>query len=249
MSKYFTLEKNIRLRRIPEIHNYCNHWCERCPLAHRCGVYQVNSQGADISILSQGLEPAEKGGKNPFEELNLKASADLEEVIKKQEAKAPLNLSEHVLMQNFQHWEDFYQSTVEYLEKDLVHEYLAMPILRKQEEQEIDNAFSVLEYYQGFLGPKLSRALGGKHDFVEGLELMQSDWNGTAKLALLVLADIIKAIEKLLHYFGETESKLMRFWQLSQNLKDQMKHEFPYARNFVRPGFDILGLGHNLGLE
>ena len=235
------------MRRIPEIHNYCNHWCERCPLAHRCGVYQVNSQGADISILSEGIEPAQE--KHVFKDINLKANADLEEVIKKQEAKTPLNLSEHPLMQNLLHWEDFHQNTVGYLKKDLLPAYLAMPILRKQKEQEIDNAFSILEYYQGFLRPKLSRALGGKHDFVEGLELMQSDWNGTAKLALLVLEDIIKAIEKLLHYFDENEAKLMRFWQLSQNLRDQMKHEFPYARNFVRPGFDTLGLGHNLGFE
>jgi len=237
------------LRRIPEIHNYCNHWCERCPLAHRCGVYQVHSQGADISILPKGMEPGEEREENVFKDLNLEASADLEEVIKKQEAKTPLNLQEHSLMQKFQDWEKYYQRLILYLEKDLLKEYLKKPILRKQKEQQIDNAFCVLEYYQNFLGPKLSRALGGKHDFVDGLELMQSDWNGSAKLSLLVLEDIGKAIEKLLHYFGESDTKLMRFWQLSQNLKDQVKHEFPYALEFLRPGFDTLGLGHNLGLE
>lgn len=237
------------MRRIPEIQNYCNRWCERCPLAHRCGVYQVNSAGTDISVLTEGIEPAEKAEKNPFEELNLNDSAALEKVIKRQEDKSPLSLHNHPLMQSLKHWEEFYHSLVVYLAKDLLQEYLAKAILRKPKEQEIDNAFSVLEYYQNFLGPKLSRALGGKHDYVEGLELLQSDWNGSAKVSLLVLEDICKAIEKLLHYFGEKDTKLMRFWQLSQNFKDQLKHEFPYALDFTRPGFDNLGLGHNLGLE
>ncbi len=218
-------------------------------MAHRCGVYQVNSQGKDISILTEGIEPAHQQEENPFQDLDLEATAALQEVRKKQEEKAPLNLAENALMQDFEEWELFYSSVLRYLKNNLLKEYLNKPILRKQKEQEIDNAFSVLEYYQNFLGPKLSRALGGKHDFVEGLELIQSDWNGSAKLSLLVLDDICKATEKLLQCFTENDAKLMRFWQLSQNLKGQIRHEFPYALEFVRPGFDTLGLHHNLGLE
>jgi len=238
------------LRRIPEIQNYCNRWCQRCPLAHRCGVYQViNSANEDISVLAEGTEPSEEENDNIFQDFNPEASAALEEVKKEQEKRAPLNLHENALMQNFKQWNAHYEKLLAYLQYDLLKEYLSKPILRKQKEQEIDNAFSVLYRYKDFLGPKLTRALGGKHDYVEGLELLQSDWNGTAKISLLVLSDICLATEKLLQYYGESEQKLIRFWQLSQNLRDQMRHEFPYALSFTRPGFDTLGLQHNLGLK
>jgi hypothetical protein len=249
-NKKFTLEENILLRRIPEIQNYCNRWCQRCPLAHRCGVYQViNSDSEDISVLAEGTESSEVESENPFANLDLDSNEALQKVKKEQEKRAPLNLQKHALMQSFHQWDEYYQKLLLYLETSLLKEYLAKPILRKQKEQEIDNAFSALDRYKDFIGPKLSRALGGKHDFVQGLELLQSDWNGTAKISLLVLNDICLATEKLLQYMGDSEQMLIRFWQLSQNLRDEMRHEFPYAQSFIRPGFDTLGLRHNLGLE
>jgi hypothetical protein len=238
------------LRRIPEIQNYCNRWCKRCPLAHRCAIYQViNSASQDISVLAEGTESGDEENENPFQDFDPEASAALEEVKKEQEKRGPLNLHENALMQSFRQWNEHYQKLLVDLEHDLLKEYLSKPILRKQKEQEIDNAFSVLDWYKGFIGPKLSRALGGKLDYVEGLELEQSDWNGSAKIILLAMTDICLATEKLLYYFGENEQSLIRFWQMSENLKTTIQHDFPYAMHFIRPGFDTLGLQHNLGLQ
>ena len=29
---------------ISEVHNYCDHWCERCPLTHRCAIYDPSTE-------------------------------------------------------------------------------------------------------------------------------------------------------------------------------------------------------------
>jgi hypothetical protein len=239
------------LRRIPQIQNYCNRWCERCPLAHRCGVFQVrNSKLEDLSILAEGSEiNAAEETQNPFADLNLRESEELQEIKRIQEQLPPLDLNINPLMQNFREWNSFYQDLLAWLEAELLKPWLDMPILRQQKDQEIDNAFSVLNWYKDFIGPKLSRALGGKHEFVEGLELEQSDWNGSAKIILLAVKDVSLSTEKLLHYFGENEQSLIRFWQLTENFKTAIQHDFPYAMHFTRPGFDTLGLQHNLGLQ
>jgi hypothetical protein len=32
---------------IPGIHNYCDRWCERCPMTTRCAVFAEEEQSAD----------------------------------------------------------------------------------------------------------------------------------------------------------------------------------------------------------
>lgn len=186
---------------------------------------------------------------NPFKDLDLEKSKVLSKVQAIREERPPLNLDANATMISFREWNHHYLETVPWLETDFLKDWLAIPILRKQKEQAIDNAFSVLKWYQDFIGAKLLRALGGKHEHVEGLERSQSDWNGSAKVALLALEDIIAATEKLLQITDGREPQLIRFWQLSQNFKEELGHEFPYAFEFIRPGFDTLGLKSNLGLD
>lgn len=44
---------------IPEIHNYCDRWCERCPFTARCRVFAMEQElpddSADIETVVQNL--------------------------------------------------------------------------------------------------------------------------------------------------------------------------------------------------
>jgi hypothetical protein len=88
---------------------------------------------------------------------------------------------------------------------------------------------------------KVHRALSGFVCRDEALEHdpIQSDWNGSAKVARLMLADS-KAAWELLFDLGEAsaDAPIRQVVRLLDEIDAGLARRFPHAMDFVRPGFD-----------
>jgi hypothetical protein len=91
---------------------------------------------------------------------------------------------------------------------------------------------------------KIYRALHGLAEggvFCED-DPVQNDWNGSAKLARLLLSES-KSAWKVVMREGEAaeNSPLLELLTLLNRIDDGLGERFPDAMNFVRPGFDETG--------
>jgi hypothetical protein len=106
---------------------------------------------------------------------------------------------------------------------------------------EVDAAVETIGWYAGMVGAKVYRAL---HGFAESDELaeedvVQNDWNGSAKLARLIVSEskdawgvVLKAGD------APADSPLTELIGLLDRIEAGLAERFPRAMEFLRPGFD-----------
>ena len=104
----------------------------------------------------------------------------------------------------------------------------------------IADAVEVIRWYQYQLYVKLMRAL--EQDDWEDEETdgdpMQTDSNGSAKVALLAMDRSIGAWGELREYLPEQEESILETLVHLDRLRRKTEKTFPDARKFKRPGFD-----------
>ena len=105
----------------------------------------------------------------------------------------------------------------------------------------MNDVLAVLYWYQFFIAAEIERGLHGLLD-VEGFEDTtelndsRSDANGSVKIALIAIERSILALTYLL---DANNAQIIRpFIELLESLKQKTEKKLPYARDFVRPGFD-----------
>jgi len=184
---------------------------------------------------------------NPLKDFDWEEANEMEAQMQAREKQEPFDFQRHPLQKTLQHWTQLYQSVFLALATDKKR-LQEETFLNDPQEQRLDNALAVLAHYQFMLEPKLVRALGGLHDSA-GLDFSpQNDANGSAKLCLLSLRQVQGAAMQLLHLKPELEIDLQRFIQASEKLREGILDAFPQALDFVRPGFDTLGVQEDLGV-
>jgi hypothetical protein len=106
---------------------------------------------------------------------------------------------------------------------------------------EVDTAVETIGSYAGKVGAKVYRALHGYADRSEVLEddVVQNDWNGTAKLARLIVGQS-KAAWRVVMEAGEAaaDSPLTELVNMLDRIDAGLAERFPRAMEFLRPGFD-----------
>ena len=102
-------------------------------------------------------------------------------------------------------------------------------------------AIDTIGWYSGLIPAKIGRALHGaanEERFVDE-DPVQNDWNGSAKVARLAIAESIDAWRTL---FEAGDTPVDASIRGTANLLEQMDRDlavrFPLAMEFVRPGFD-----------
>jgi hypothetical protein len=165
---------------ISGIYNYCDRWCERCPLAARCLVYateQADDVSADPethdinsakfwsrmeSIFQEAhemiLELAEEGG------LDREELEDEEDLINRdqhrQDAKQhELSLSARRYAEMVQQW-----FTEEFAVEENVHDDTTGKSKNTEDDIDVSDAIEVIRWYQFFVAAKVYRALMGLED-------------------------------------------------------------------------------------
>jgi len=165
---------------ISGIYNYCDRWCERCPLTARCLVYtteQADDASADPevhdinsakfwsrleSIFQEAhemiMELAEEAGMDR-EEFEAEA-VTLDRAQHREDAKHhELSLSARRYAELVQYW-----FVEEFAVEGNVHDDTTGKSKNTQDDIDVSDAIEVIRWYQFFIAAKVYRALMGRDD-------------------------------------------------------------------------------------
>lgn len=223
---------------ISGIYNYCDRWCERCPLTSRCLVY-MTEQEDDASpetretrneafwrklntIFQETRELIVEWAREAGVDLNATTEADDGRSKRKRQL-----VDNHPLTKLGKK----YANTA----SDWFREF-EPPI----ELSDLEDAREVIQWYQYQIAVKTMRALSGRKEELEDPETADfpKDSDGSAKVALIGIDRSMAAWRMMqLSLPDRVESIVPLILQL-ERLRQQLEKSFPQARDFVRPGFD-----------
>jgi hypothetical protein len=244
---------------ITSIYNYCDRWCERCTFTTRCRNFESTSK-----LSSEELDINNEAFWNNISSNFTKAIDMLHEAAKKHGIE--IKPMEQEKAQAYEKKEAFIKTSVNNhaLSKLCrLYQKAAIPFLKKSEgmadktrelvsglrmgiktEEEVTytiadmgDCFQILEWYLFFIDAKLQRALHGKLEDDED-DNIQTDSNGSAKIALIAIKRSINALLKLYKLTPANEDILLHLLTLSSELEKTVLIEFPNVMQFKRPGFD-----------
>jgi hypothetical protein len=175
---------------ISGIYNYCDRWCERCPLTARCLVYtteQADDVSADPevhdinsakfwsrleSIFQEAhemiLELAEEAGMDR-EEFEAEAVTVDREQHREDAKHHELSLSARRYAELVQHW-----FIDEFAVEGHVHDDTTGKSKNTEDDIEVSDAIEVIRWYQFFIAAKVYRALMGRDDKIVEDDLAES---------------------------------------------------------------------------
>ncbi|MBW8049506.1 MAG: hypothetical protein FVQ77_04040 [Cytophagales bacterium] len=255
------LAKNPKF--ISGIYNYCDRWCEKCPMTSKCLLYaQEKEEMSDTDVndmenekfwekihtnFEMVREMIEEDAKRLGIDLDLN-DPELEEISKKEELKekeaenhelsgAAMKYSEMVDVW-FKNEKKLFEQKSDELITNVKIGLDEKKVLT--EATEIADATEVIRWYQHQIFVKLMRGLTNDDDLFDDFEedLIQNDANGSVKVALLGIDRSIGAFETLRNYFTEKNDSLLDFLIHLDRLRRKTEQHFPNARKFIRAGFD-----------
>ena len=224
---------------ISGVYNYCDRWCERCPLTSRCLVYATEQEDNDsprnrdtcneafwrkVTAIFQDTRKlivvwAEEAG------VDLNRTSDDDDSRGKRKRQLvdnhPLTKAGKKYANTASDWFREFDQTIELCD--------------------LEDAREVIQWYQYQIAVKTMRALSGrKEESEEDPEIMDfpKDSDGSAKVALIGIDRSIAAWRMVqLSLPDRVESIVPLILQL-ERLRIRLEKSFPQARDFIRPGFD-----------
>lgn len=245
---------------IPGVHNYCDRWCERCPLATRCSVYAMENApeerrskaDADEEAFWKDIEENLQVAIELLTEMCLEEGLDPDELAagewEREEEYHIHEVKDNDLvkkagqyMQTTEQWFDSAEGRFAAKNQEL-HEQVRLQLPNTApgaESEKLGEMIEVIQRYSMLIPAKVRRAVGGQLRGVPDLiEDMPRDYDGSAKVALIAIDRSIAAWSRLRkHLPGDGDDILDICLQLTA-LRKALETAFPDARAFVRPGFD-----------
>ncbi len=107
-------------------------------------------------------------------------------------------------------------------------------------ETALANALEIISWDSHLIHVKIMRAVDGRDEYPDGDSFdkgpLRSDWNGSAKVALLSIERSEACWRIVAEATGDEAAAVLA--QTLTRLKDTLLEECPYANRFHRPGFD-----------
>jgi hypothetical protein len=223
---------------ISGIYNYCDRWCERCPLTSRCLVYATEQEDDDSpqsrdlrneafwrklsAIFQETREMIVDWAQNAGIDFN--AFAEEDEARHKRKRQLVDN---HPLTRAGKK----YANTA----TDWFREFDQM-----LEVSDAEDAREVIQWYQYQIAVKTIRALSGRKEELEDPEIADfpRDSDGSAKVALIGIDRSIAAWRMMQMSLPDRVESIVPLILQLERLRLRLEKSFPHARAFVRPGFD-----------
>jgi hypothetical protein len=251
-------------RFIPGVYNYCDRWCERCPLSNRCLNYAMEKERDDGDPASRDLanekfwrkldetfqetialvrEEAKARGIS-LEDPKLRAEVIARERAERRRAakNRPLARAAMAYVTAADQWlqgaKPLLAAKVEEL-KTQARLQIGDP---RAEVEQLSDFTDVIRWYQHFIYVKLCRAIDSRAreelETDEEMKQFPRDSDGTAKIALIALDRSISAWAGLREKLGNDADAILDLLAQLTALRREAEKLFPNARAFVRPGFD-----------
>jgi hypothetical protein len=234
---------------IPGIYNWCDRWCERCRFRTRCltaamhaDIEQAAARGEEFSTadwLDRNLEPY-NGPPRPWldeilEAANRPLSEEQQREIDRQEAERERRLKADALVLDAKEYGDIAAKVARVL----------VAQLKEQGDSVVLAALDAIEHQALCIGSKTYRACsGGILDAMADIELddeeeQQSDYNGSAKIARLMIAESRECWAVLMQIGrAMADGVPLKMVGRLDRLDRDLAARFPRAMSFTRPGFD-----------
>jgi len=241
---------------ISGIYNYCDRWCERCPLSSRCLLYASELEDDDGSPESRDIQNEAfwkklssifRETQGMLKEWADEAGVDLNEI----KDEDDLNLrrkrrqaDKHALATAGKKYAN--AASDWFREFDQIEEVsdLAATETEVDEADRLVDAREIIHWYQYQIAVKTIRALSSRFEECEFDEVddYPRDSDGSAKVALLGIDRSIAAWRLVQMSISERSESIVPLILQLERLRQRTERQFPNARSFVRPGFDeILG--------
>jgi hypothetical protein len=238
---------------IPGIYNYCDRWCERCPMTSRCMNYALseeeldNPQARDINnesfwkkmseILQVTLEMVKEAAQEQgidLDSLDGKLAAEEYEKNRDIAEDHECGRAAKSYSQMVKNWFDSAEELFEGKAEDLsLQVQLGLPNSNPVGEAAgLKDSVDVIRWYQHFIYVKLVRAITGS------LEEVSQDSAGSAKIALIAMDRSIAAWGQMSQHFPQHKDNILDILVHLDRLRGKAEELFPDARGFIRPGFD-----------
>ncbi len=242
---------------ISGIYNYCDRWCERCPLTSRCLVYATEKEDDDSSqthdltneafwrklgtIFQETRDMIADWAREAGIDLN-RAEEEDDPVQRKRKRQQvdnhPLACAGKRYANDASDWFRHLDQVVEVNDSQAGESDV-------ESNERLEDAREVIQWYQYQIAVKTMRALSARIDEREpdreNAEFPK-DSDGSAKVALIGIDRSIAAWRLMQLSLPERESSIVPLILQLERLRQRIEKVFPEAREFVRPGFDeILG--------
>jgi hypothetical protein len=225
---------------ISGIYNYCDRWCERCPLTSRCLVYATEQEDDDApeshDLLNEAfwrqLSSVFLETREMIVEWAREAGVDLSEPVAEDEIRShrkrqlidnhPLARCGKKYANAASDWFREFDQTIEISDSEC-----------------LEDAREVIQWYQYQIAVKTIRALSGRRE-EEDPEFADfpKDSDGSAKVALIGIDRSMAAWRLMQLSLPERAASIVTLILQLERLRYRLEKTFPQARSFVRPGFD-----------
>lgn len=233
-------------RYIDFISAYCDSWCERCAFTERCSHFAVKSalamcDGDQEAAFELAIGPPRVPGGRPqktFGERMAEALGDFEPSQKELDAIGREMDERRQRVKGFK----VAEASLDYAVAS--HRWLAEHDHDgKHADSAIREAIETIGWDSHLIHVKIMRALDGRDEYPRGepfgKNAVQSDWNGSAKVALLSIERSERAWRTIAAAISDRPSAVLA--ETLAGLRLEMTREFPKAMAFRRPGFDEAG--------
>ena len=240
---------------ISGIYNYCDRWCERCPLASRCLLYATEQEDEDNSPESRDIQNEAFWRKlsSIFQETREmvmewaeKEGIDLNEFKEEDELqlrKKRRQVDNHSLARAGKNYANSASDWFREFDQLVEVSDLAATDADIEEAERLVDAREIIHWYQYQIAVKTMRALSSRIDeLAEVRDEFPKDSDGSAKVALLGIDRSIAAWRLMQLSVPERSESIVPLILQLERLRHRTERQFPSAREFIRPGFDeVLG--------
>ena len=231
------------LKLIPGIYNYCDGRCPRCPFTERCLTYldtqELKGAGDGQRSVADTIGDSLQRTMEMLAEAARRDGIDLDALDEDDEAPVGADLDRHRQDPLAAHAREYGQLAWR------VGRAVA-PIAAARDDATLVEAVETIEWFSSIISSKLYRAICGQAEGWEGAENAQTDFNGSAKIALIGIGESRRAWSVLMEAGRATADGVpARAVSMLGALEAAVHERFPRALEFVRPGFDEPGTIHS----
>ena len=228
---------------ISGIYNYCDRWCERCPLTSRCLVYATESEFSENEIEDNDISNAQfwHALNDTLTEVRAlipvwaKEAQDLNDPAQQHTVRRHTRaVDNHPLTKAGKR----YANAASDWFRELDQPNDSSTNVGTEKPQPFEDARQVIQWYQYQIAVKTIRALSARNEDDAEDNDVPKDSDGSTKVALIGIDRSIAAWHLMqLSLSDRAESIVPLILQLD-SLRTKLEGSFPEARAFVRPGFD-----------
>lgn len=256
------LKKLTEVGFIPGIYNYCDRWCEKCEQRLHCMSFVMGKKIEDKGGFNFDREVSREDEsiwtrlKDVFEstyevlhELAEERGIDVEDIY------ASENINKEFWGEDFENHargekcSELVESS-DIIRICMIYEDLADKCLEKifdvlesqkknRKKDQVDNALEVVNWYLDLIQAKMRRALHGVYYQEAYGKKDPDDFNGSAKVALIAIDRSNENWLIIQKHCADYQREIGHLLVILEQLRLDIEKQFPEAREFLRPGFEI----------